>query len=159
MKYTRTFSEKETYEKGKELGVILNAGDVVCLDGELGAGKTVFAKGIAHSLGIDRHVTSPTFGLVNEYDGEIPLFHFDVYRIDDPEEMYEIGYEEYIYGNGVTLIEWAEKITDILPKDRIQVNIRKLPEKGLDTREITVEFVGDRYMNYKSKLSNWQSID
>ncbi|MDO4488667.1 MAG: tRNA (adenosine(37)-N6)-threonylcarbamoyltransferase complex ATPase subunit type 1 TsaE [Eubacteriales bacterium] len=115
-------------------------GDIFCLDGDLGTGKTVFAKGFAEGLGINEPITSPTFNIVKEYkDGKFPLYHFDVYRISDPDEMYAIGYEEYFYGKGVCLIEWSELISDLIPKEAIRVRIEKDPEKGFDYRRIVYD--------------------
>lgn len=135
-----TRSEKETFELGKKLGGKAEAGQIFCLDGELGVGKTVFTQGFAKGLDIEESVNSPTFTIVQVYDeGRIPLYHFDVYRIGEPEEMYEIGYEEYFFGEGVSLIEWSKLIDELIPKEAIQVTIEKNLEKGLDYRKITVE--------------------
>ena len=125
MKEFKTFSQEETIEIGKALGRLLNTGDIVCINGDLGTGKTVFTNGIAKSLGIKEHITSPTFTIVNEYSGRVPFYHFDVYRISDSEEMFEIGFEEYLYGEGIVVIEWADIIKDILPTEVIQVTIQK----------------------------------
>ncbi len=133
-----TNSEAETLEFGRKLGQNATAGDIFCLNGDLGVGKTVFTKGFALGLGIDEHITSPTFTIVNQYDGKLPFYHFDVYRIADPDEMYNIGYEEYFFGEGVCLIEWAELIDDLIPEDALQITIEKNLEKGLDYRKITV---------------------
>ena len=125
------------------LGEKIPAGSVVCLDGDLGVGKTVFAKGVAKGLGVKEPVSSPTFTIVQEYrEGRIPMFHFDVYRIEDPEEMYEIGYEEYFYGDGVCLIEWADQIRELIPETATHVLIEKDLEKGLGYRRITIRFGG-----------------
>ena len=125
------------------LGEKIPAGSVVCLDGDLGVGKTVFAKGVAKGLGVKEPVSSPTFTIVQEYrEGGIPLFHFDVYRIEDPEEMYEIGYEEYFYGDGVCLIEWADQIRELIPETATHVLIEEDLEKGLGYRRITIRFGG-----------------
>ncbi len=133
-------SQQETFELGKRLGERAKAGQVYTLNGDLGVGKTVFTQGFAEGLGIREYVNSPTFTILQIYDdGRLPLYHFDVYRIADPEEMDEIGYEEYIYGDGVCMIEWAELIADILPEDLIRVTIEKDPEKGFDYRRITVD--------------------
>jgi len=121
----KTVSVEDTMNLGYRLGKALRKGDVVCIDGDLGAGKTAFTKGIARGLGITEHVTSPTFTIVNEYNAPIPLYHFDVYRIADCEEMFEIGFDEYIEGDGVVVIEWANVIKDILPKNHIQVDIKQ----------------------------------
>jgi tRNA threonylcarbamoyladenosine biosynthesis protein TsaE len=102
-------------------------------------GKTVFTKGFALGLGIDEHITSPTFTIVNEYKGKFPFYHFDVYRIGDPDEMYDIGYEEYFFGDGVCLVEWAELIEELIPETAIHITIEKNLEKGIDYRKITVE--------------------
>lgn len=112
-------------------------GDIICLDGDLGAGKTVFAKGFAEGLGIKEPVTSPTFNILKEYQGgRLPLFHFDVYRIEDPDEMYAIGFEDYFYGDGVCLVEWSELISELIPKNAIHIQIRRVPEEGDDYRRI-----------------------
>lgn len=137
-----TFSEKETFALGEILGKEAKSGDVFTLEGDLGVGKTVFTKGLAKGLGITEDVNSPTFTIVQEYDdGRLPFYHFDVYRIGDVEEMDEIGYEDYIYGNGVCLIEWANLIADILPKKRTEICIEKDLEKGFDYRKITIKKV------------------
>jgi tRNA threonylcarbamoyladenosine biosynthesis protein TsaE len=135
-----SYKEEDTFNIGKYIASKIKPGDIVCLDGDLGVGKTVFTKGFAIGLEIEDCITSPTFTIVQEYEeGRIPLYHFDVYRIADPEEMFEIGFEEYINGNGVCLIEWATMIEDILQGDLIKVNIRKDLDKGVDYREIAVE--------------------
>ncbi|MBQ2030800.1 MAG: tRNA (adenosine(37)-N6)-threonylcarbamoyltransferase complex ATPase subunit type 1 TsaE [Lachnospiraceae bacterium] len=138
-----SFSAEDTFRYGQMLGEKIPAGSVVCLDGDLGVGKTVFAKGVAKGLGVKEPVSSPTFTIVQEYrEGRIPLFHFDVYRIEDPEEMYEIGYEEYFYGDGVCLIEWADQIRELIPETATHVLIEKDLEKGLGYRRITIRFGG-----------------
>ena len=135
-----TRSAAETFEFARELGEKAKAGDVYCLTGDLGTGKTVFAQGFAAGVGVTDSVNSPTFTIVQVYeDGRIPLCHFDVYRIGDSEEMYEVGYEEYVGGDGVCLIEWADMIEDILPADRTVIRITKDMDKGCDYRKITVE--------------------
>ena len=134
-----TMSPKETFELGKKIGLEAKAGEIICLDGDLGVGKTVFTQGFAKGLGIDEAVNSPTFTIIQEYDeGRLPLYHFDVYRIGDPEEMYEIGYEDYFYGQGVCLIEWAKLIEELIPDEAKIVLIEKNLENGLDYRKITV---------------------
>lgn len=144
-----TFSAEETAEVGFKLGILLKAGDVVCLTGNLGTGKTAFTGGLAHALGVEGYITSPTFTIVNEYRGRIPLYHFDAYRISDSDEMFEIGFEEYLEGNGIVVIEWAELISDVLPDSRINVCIGKDLPKGLDTRIIEISFEGSRYLQYE----------
>ncbi|WP_105616622.1 tRNA (adenosine(37)-N6)-threonylcarbamoyltransferase complex ATPase subunit type 1 TsaE [Vallitalea okinawensis] len=133
-----SYSPEETYNIALELGQKTEKGQVYCLVGDLGVGKTIFTKGFAKGLGIDEHITSPTFTIVNEYDGDIPFYHFDVYRIADIEEMYEIGFEEYIGGNGIVLIEWANLIEELLPVDCKWIKIEKDLEKGLDYRRVAI---------------------
>lgn len=134
-----THSPEETFELGRKMGENVKAGTIICLDGDLGVGKTVFTKGFASGLGIEESVNSPTFTIIQIYEeGKIPLYHFDVYRIGDYEEMYELGYEDYFFGEGVCLIEWSELISEIIPKESIKVTIKKNLEKGLDYREITI---------------------
>ena len=129
----------ETFLLGKELAEQALSGQIYCLDGELGTGKTVFTQGFAAGLGITEPVASPTFTIVQVYEeGRLSLYHFDVYRITDPEEMYEVGCEEYFNGEGVCLIEWALLIEDILPENTIHIKIEKNLEKGFDYRKITI---------------------
>lgn len=132
-------SPEETAEFAKSFASELKPGDVISLNGDLGAGKTAFVQGLAKGLGITEYLSSPTFTIVNCYEGKMPLYHFDVYRIADEEEMYEIGYDEYVDGDGVCVIEWAENIESILPADRYDITICKDYDKGEDYREITVE--------------------
>lgn len=131
-----TNNENETYNIGIKIGKQLKAGDILSLNGDLGAGKTYLTKGIAKGLGIEDYITSPTFTILNEYKGRIPLYHFDVYRINDVEEMYEIGFEEYLYGNGVCIIEWGSMVEEILPEDTINIKIKNL---GEFSREIEIK--------------------
>ena len=134
-----TFSTEETYALGKKLGSEANPGDVLTLIGDLGVGKTVFTQGVAAGLGITEPICSPTFTIIQEYEsGRLPLYHFDVYRIGDIEEMEEIGYDDYFFGQGICLIEWADLIEEILPEKLIKVTIEKDLEKGFDYRRITV---------------------
>lgn len=132
-----TYSEKETFELGKEFGSRAVPGSIYLLIGDLGVGKTVFTKGFAEGLGVEDEVTSPTFTIVQVYEeGRIPFYHFDVYRIGDVSEMDEIGYEDYFYGDGVTFIEWADLIKEIIPKEHTRITISKDLEKGFDYRKI-----------------------
>lgn len=134
-----SFCAKDTFEFGKIMGGKAAPGMVICLSGDLGTGKTVFSKGLAKGLGIEEPVVSPTFTIVQEYkEGRIPLYHFDTYRIADPEEMYEIGFDDYLYGEGVCLIEWAENVKELLPETVYKVTIEKVPENGTDYRRITL---------------------
>ena len=137
---TETFCAEETFELGRSLGEQAKPGDIYTLNGDLGVGKTVFSQGLAKGLGIAEPISSPTFTIVQVYEeGRLPFYHFDVYRIGDAEEMEEIGYQDYFYGNGVCLIEWADLIREILPEKVIPVLIEKDLEKGFDYRKITVE--------------------
>ena len=134
-----SFCAKDTYELGEKIGQMAKPGMVISLTGDLGVGKTVFTQGLAKGLGIEEPVNSPTFTIVQVYDtGRMPFYHFDVYRIGDIEEMDEIGYEDYFYGEGLTMIEWANLIEEILPKKRKDIVIEKNLEKGFDYRKITV---------------------
>ena len=135
-----TWSDQETEAFAAELAEKAEPGTVICLDGDLGTGTTVFARGFARGLGITEPVVSPTFTILHGYEGgRLPMWHFDVYRIEDPEEMYEIGYEDCFFGDGVSLVEWASQIGELIPEDAVRVTIRKDPAKGFDYREITVE--------------------
>lgn len=134
-----TMNEQETRELGFRMGNRAQPGQVYTLVGDLGVGKTVFTKGLAEGLGIEEPVNSPTFTIVQIYEeGRLPFYHFDVYRIGDPSEMDEIGYEDYIYGEGVSLIEWADLIQEILPEHYTEIRIEKNLEKGFDYRRITI---------------------
>ena len=135
-----TFSPEETFELGKKLGEEARPGLVYTLTGDLGVGKTVLAQGIAAGLGIEEAICSPTFTIVQVYEeGRLPFYHFDVYRIGDIEEMDEIGYEDYFYGDGLSLIEWSNLIQEILPEKRTDITIEKDLEIGLDYRKITLQ--------------------
>lgn len=135
-----SFSARETLEIGRKMGEQAQPGTVYTLIGDLGVGKTVFTQGFARGLGITEPISSPTFTIIQEYEeGRLPFYHFDVYRIGDVEEMEEIGYEDYFYGKGVCLIEWANLIPEILPDKITRVTIEKDLEKGFDYRRITVE--------------------
>ena len=127
-----SFSAEETYALGKKLGEEAKPGAVYCLSGDLGVGKTVFTKGFAVGLGVIDTVNSPTFTIVQEYKGRLPFYHFDVYRIEEPEEMEEIGYEDYFYGDGACMIEWAELIGELIPESAVKVRISKDLKKGTD---------------------------
>lgn len=147
----KTSSAKGTADFGEKLGLSLCSGDVICLYGDLGAGKTVFAQGVARGLDIEGPVTSPTFTLINEYQGRLPLYHMDVFRLGSLLEMEDLGYEEFFYGDGITLVEWADKVNELLPGDRLDVFINRCPE-GEDLREITLGPRGERYQRLVREL-------
>ena len=135
-----SFSEEMTFEIGKKLGEKADKGEIICLEGDLGVGKTVFTKGFAEGLDIEDNIDSPTFTIVQEYlEGRIPLYHFDVYRIGDISEMDEIGYEDYFFGEGVCLIEWASRIEELLPESAVHIKIEKDLAKGFEYRRVVVE--------------------
>ena len=139
----------EEIEKfGLFLGENLRPGDVVCLNGDLGAGKTTLTKSIAKGLGIDDYVTSPTFTIVNEYYGKIDLYHIDTYRLDDMVDVDYLGFDEYFYSDGVTIVEWAEKIRDALPEEYMEINIKSHDDK----RDLDINYVGNRFDELKEKL-------
>lgn len=139
-------SIEETTRLGYNLGKLLNSGDIVCLTGDLGTGKTHITKGIANGLNINDTITSPTFTIVNEYDsGRLKLNHFDVYRVSDPDEIYAIGFDDYIFSDAVSIIEWANYIEEILPKEYLHIHISKELSQGENFRKITLNHYGDRY--------------
>ena len=139
IRYIESFSPEDTFKFVEELGKQAEKGAIFCLDGDLGVGKTVFTQGFSKGLNIDEPINSPTFTIVQEYtEGRLPFYHFDVYRIGDISEMDEIGFEDYVYGEGVSLIEWANLIEEILPEERIAITIEKDLEKGFDYRKITI---------------------
>ena len=135
-----SYSAEDTRQLGIKMGKAAKPGEVYTLLGDLGVGKTVFTQGVAEGLDITEPICSPTFTIVQVYEaGRMPFYHFDVYRIGDIEEMDEIGYEDYVYGNGLTMIEWANLIEEILPEERTEITIEKDLEKGFDYRKITVK--------------------
>ncbi|MGQ9628727.1 MAG: tRNA (adenosine(37)-N6)-threonylcarbamoyltransferase complex ATPase subunit type 1 TsaE [bacterium] len=134
-------SPEETLSIGERIGQALAPGDILALEGDLGTGKTVLTKGIAKGLGVDSEdvVTSPTFTLINEYRGRggLPIYHFDIYRLDGPRDLVDLGYEEYFYGEGVTIIEWADKIAPLIPPSAFRIELSFV--EGADThRRITL---------------------
>ena len=143
-------SISETTNIGEALGKLLNAGDIICLTGDLGTGKTHITKGIAKGLNITDNITSPTFNIVNEYDsGRLKLNHFDVYRVSDPDEIYAIGFDDYIFSDAVSIIEWANYIEEILPNDFLHIYIQKDLSKGENYRKITLTPYGEKYQYIK----------
>ena len=140
MRRIESRSEQETYQAGRQLGQFAKPGEIYCLNGDLGVGKTVFTKGFAEGIGIQEPVNSPTFTIIQQYEeGRLPLYHFDVYRISDIDEMEEIGNEDYFFGDGVCLIEWANLIEEIIPDYAVWITIEKDLEYGFEYRRITVE--------------------
>ncbi|GCD08593.1 tRNA (adenosine(37)-N6)-threonylcarbamoyltransferase complex ATPase subunit type 1 TsaE [Clostridium tagluense] len=136
---------EETYKIGELIGELVNSGDIICLIGDLGTGKTHLTKGIAKGLGIEDHVTSPTFTIVNEYTGRLTLYHFDVYRVNDPDEIEAIGFDEYIFSDAVSIIEWANYIEELIPRNNLTITIEKLPEFGDNCRKISACYSDKRY--------------
>lgn len=146
-----TQSAMETELLGEKIGGILQPGDLVALNGELGAGKTCLARGIARGLGIRDRITSPTFTLINEYNGVIPLYHMDMYRLGNPEELEDLGYDEYFYGPGATLLEWANEVEQYLPHQRLDVFITKLPGEE-EKRKFELVPHGERFERMVKEL-------
>lgn len=145
-------SIEETKKIGLKIGNHLKSGNIICLTGDLGTGKTHITKGIAEGLDIHEPITSPTFNIVNEYhSGRLTLYHFDVYRVNDPDEIYAIGFDDYIFSDGVSIIEWANYIEEILPKDYIHIFIEKDLSKGENFRRIHINTYGDQY-NYIKEI-------
>lgn len=143
MRVIESNGPKETYELGRQIGLDAKPGQIFCLNGDLGTGKTVFTQGFAAGLGITEAVNSPTFTIVQVYEeGRLPLYHFDVYRIDDIDEMDEIGYEDYFFGQGVCLVEWSSQIQELIPAGAVQITLEKDLEKGFDYRRIAIKNTG-----------------
>ena len=142
---------EDTKEFGEKLGSLLKPGDIVCLMGDLGAGKTTLTKSIGIGLGVEDYITSPTFTLINEYKGRLNLYHFDVYRLEGIRDLDDLGFEEYFYSNGVSIIEWGDKIEDLLPEDRINISIDKGNE--LDERIINISGEGPRVKELVEELN------
>ena len=145
MQIIETRTSKETKDLGRKLAESAQRGAVFALVGDLGVGKTVFSQGFAEGLGITEPVSSPTFTLVNEYhQGRLPFFHFDIYRLEEAEELEAIGFDEYVYGQGVTLIEWADRFPELLPEETVRIMIEKDYDKGEDYRRITIAQTAER---------------
>ncbi len=139
-------SVEQTFDIGKQIGEKVSPGDIICLEGDLGTGKTHLTKGIASGLSIDEHITSPTFNIVNEYtEGRLKLYHFDVYRVYDPDEIAAIGFDEYIFSNGVSVIEWANYIDELIPPSALYIKISKDLTQGENFREIQFQYSDTRY--------------
>lgn len=150
MKEIITNSPFETRSLGEKIGKLLQPGDIICLEGDLGAGKTLFSKGVAAGLGIaEEEVSSPTFTLINEYQGRLPLYHMDVYRLDDEEAMEGLGLDEYFYGTGTCLVEWANKLGSLTPQEALFIEIISI---GENERQISLKPVGERYNELLEEL-------
>lgn len=145
----------ETYKIGESIGSLVNSGDIICLIGDLGTGKTHLTKGIAKGLNIKDNITSPTFTIVNEYTGRLKLYHFDVYRVNDPDEIAAIGFDEYIFSDGVSIIEWANYIEELIPPNKLTITIEKLPKLGDNYRKINIEYSDKRY-DYIKEIKLWK---
>lgn len=146
-------SVEQTYNIGFQIGQMCKSGDIICLVGDLGTGKTHLTKGIAKGLNIDEHITSPTFTIVNEYEGRLKLYHFDVYRVNDSDEIEAIGFDEYIFSDGVSIIEWANYIEDLIPQeDAMYIYINKIDDHCPNNREIKFEFTNPKY-NYVKEIN------
>jgi tRNA threonylcarbamoyladenosine biosynthesis protein TsaE len=150
----RTHSTEETKQLAREIASILKKGDVVSLSGALGTGKTVFAQGIAEGLGIKDRVTSPSFTLIKEYHNSLSLYHFDIYRLTSASELIDLGYEEYFYGEGISVIEWGEKIKELLPQNHLEVRITRLEEESWRRIEIIPHglAMNKRWQNFSKSL-------
>ena len=145
---------KDTEQIGKIIGRCIEGGTVICLDGDLGVGKTALTQFIAKELGVDEYITSPTFTIIKEYEGRLPIYHMDVYRIDSEEGMYDLGYDEYIYSEGVTIIEWSHLIENILPEERINIEIKRVDEQG---RLFTVDGKGRVFKKLAEELKKYEN--
>ena len=145
----KTHSPEKTKQLGRTLGEVLKKGDLIALTGELGSGKTTMIQGICKGLEVQEKVTSPTFVLITTYQGRIPVYHFDLYRLEGKDEFLNLGYEEYFYGEGVTLIEWSEKVREYLPAKRIEIHLHRLKE---NEREIEI-------ISYGKELKNIVAVD
>ncbi len=148
----KLFNLEQTREFGIKLGTLLKSGDILCLNGDLGAGKTTLTKSIGLGLDVSDYITSPTFTLINEYSGRIPLYHFDVYRLENAHELDDLGFDDYFYGNGVSIIEWAEKIENTLPQDRLVINIKR--GNNDDERLLEIHGYGNRSLELIKELNN-----
>lgn len=146
---------EDTEKIGKVIARCFEKGTVLCLDGDLGVGKTALTQFIAKEFGVNEYITSPTFTIIKEYEGRLPFYHMDVYRIDSEEDMFDLGYDEYIYSEGVTIIEWSHKIKGILPEERINIEIQRL---GDFARVMNITGKGKVYDKISEELKNYESV-
>lgn len=149
-------SEQESYQLGRWIGENSKPGDLILLYGDLGSGKTILSRGIAHGAGFDGNVTSPTFTLMNIYRGNLPIYHFDIYRLYEPEELYDLDYEEYFYGDGVAIIEWSERLGHLLPNDYLKVSLSREQEEN--SRKIEIKLIGNKFVHWKEVLVEHEGI-
>jgi tRNA threonylcarbamoyladenosine biosynthesis protein TsaE len=145
---------KDTEQIGQIISHCLEKGTVLCLDGDLGVGKTSLTQFIAREFGIDEYITSPTFTIIKEYQGRLPFYHMDVYRIDSEDDMYDLGYDEYIYSEGVTIIEWSHKIEGILPEERINIEIQRVDDQ---CRLMIIDGKGSTYEKLTEELKKYEN--
>lgn len=138
-------SVEKTFALGIQIGNHVNSGDIICITGDLGTGKTHLTKGIAKGMEINDYITSPTFTIVNEYEGRLKLYHFDVYRVNDPEEIAAIGFDEYIFSDSVSVIEWSDYIKELIPEEHMDINISKVLQMGTNFRKIQIDSNNKRY--------------
>lgn len=149
-------NEKDTQNIGYYIGQRVKAGDIILLYGDLGSGKTVLTRGIAKGAGVESRVTSPTFIIMNQYPGNCPIFHFDLYRLSDSEELYDLDFEDYLYGDGIAIVEWPEKMAELLPKEYLKVTINKLEDDD-NKRIIKISSYGEKYESYKEVFKGYES--
>lgn len=152
----QSHSEEQTYQFGKWIGANVQSGDIILLFGSLGSGKTVLSRGIAHGAGVSGRITSPTFTLMNTYLGRIPVYHFDIYRLNEPDELFDLDYEEYLFGNGVSIVEWPERLGYLLPEEYLKIFISRLQEEN--HRNIKLEPKGNRYTALEEVLMNYEGV-
>lgn len=151
----KSHSVNETIRFGEYIGNYAEPSCLICLYGDLGSGKTILSKGIVKGAGIDDMVTSPTFALMNQYHGRLPIYHFDIYRLNRPDELYDLDYEEYLYGDGIAIVEWPERMEELIPDQYLKITIQK---SGGDDRLITVESIGDNHKQLEEELSKYEGI-
>ncbi|MFP4661578.1 MAG: tRNA (adenosine(37)-N6)-threonylcarbamoyltransferase complex ATPase subunit type 1 TsaE [Halanaerobiales bacterium] len=150
--YITTNSENETYKIGQYIGSTVEPGQIILLSGRLGAGKTIMTQGICDGLGVEEDVTSPTYNLINEYEGDLTVYHIDLYRLENEEDLYDLGIEDYLESDGITIIEWPDLVYDLLPPDFIYI---KIEVEAKEHREISFEGEGEKGMNLIERLEDY----
>ncbi len=153
MKEIYTYSERDTEKLGEKIGSLVSPGMIILLKGDLGVGKTVLTRGIARGLNIMEPITSPTYTLIHQYYGRLPLYHFDIYRIGDAEEMYDLDFEEFFYGDGVTVVEWPDRMEDLRPEEYLMISIERIFPNGENKRLIRLVPVGTPYERLEKELN------